>query len=161
MTARNAAKGQKYASPVHAEADRQLSEIGLHRGILARLEAEALAQMEDLEREWASRLRPHREQMAFLEGALIKLAKTLFFGALSSCKMNLPHGALLYGLSHPVIRRKGVTPERLEELGYTEAVKIVKSVDWDRLETWPEARLLLVGTERKAKEVFAYELKEA
>jgi len=49
--------------------------------------------------------------------------------------------------------------ERLEEMGFSEAVRVAKSVDWDVLERWPDEKLNLVGTERVPKETIEYELK--
>jgi hypothetical protein len=81
-----------------------------------------------------------------------------FFGESESCRVELPHGALLFALERRVKRARGVL-ENLKAEGFTQAVKIAESVDWDLLETWPEERLWLVGTERKTKEVYAYEVK--
>jgi phage host-nuclease inhibitor protein Gam len=116
-----------------------------------------------LNREWGVRLAPLRDQVAHLEVRLRELERQQrqsFFGTLESAKVDLPHGSLLYELTRPVIRARAVTPEKLEELGCPEAVRIAKSVDWDLLNAWPDERLWAVGTDRRKKEVFSYELPE-
>lgn len=154
-------KAYKFPTLQHAEADRLLAEYRLARGNLGILEAELQAQIEDLKREWEERLRPNREHLGVLDEQIRSLERqhqALFFGDAESCRVTLPHGVLLYDRGDYVVKKRGVTPERLESLGYPEAVKIAKSVDWDLLAAWPEEKLWAVGTERKIKETFGYEV---
>ena len=74
-------------------------------------------------------------------------------------RVELQHGALLYHAEWKIKRARGVL-DKLEELGMTEAIKVSKSVRWDVLEKWTDEKLFLVGTERKLKESFSYELYE-
>ena len=48
--------------------------------------------------------------------------------------------------------------ERDSDFG--EVVKIVKSLDREAIEKWPDERLFLIGAERKPKEEFNYDLKK-
>lgn len=47
---------------------------------------------------------------------------------------------------------------KCEELGFTEVVKIAKSLDRAVVEKWPDERLFLIGAKRKPDEKFEYEL---
>jgi hypothetical protein len=72
-------------------------------------------------------------------------------------RIDLVNGALLRKEEEYVRRVRGMLA-RLEEIGAVEAIKIVKSVDWDVLDKWTDERLIEVGTERGKKERFAYEI---
>jgi hypothetical protein len=49
---------------------------------------------------------------------------------------------------------------RLKSLGLSHAVRVAKeAVDWDVVDKFNDATLARLGTERKEKERFAYELK--
>ena len=74
-------------------------------------------------------------------------------------RRDLINGSLLYHLEQRVRRSRNITPTSLEELGEAGAVKIVKSINWDELEKWDDARLARAGTERAKKESVQYELK--
>lgn len=151
----------KFLTPEHEEADRLLQELGQCDRQLTARRALAEAELEQLRRRHQDVLSRWEVQRAAAEKELLALEKRhwpVFFEG-DSCKVELPHGALLYALSHYVKKAKAVTCEKLEEMGFPEAVKIVKSVDWDILSDWPDARLFLVGTERVPKETYGYEVK--
>lgn len=152
----------KILTPEHEAADALLAELAEGKRRLAFLDKEALEKLEALKAVYQKNTQPLRDKLARLEKVLLALEKrhrAVFFEG-DSCKVDLPHGALIYNLSRYVKRARAVTPERLEELGFPEGVKVVKSVDWDILSGWPDTRLLLVGTARVAKEEFGYEVKE-
>ncbi|NPU85527.1 MAG: hypothetical protein HPY65_13705 [Syntrophaceae bacterium] len=48
---------------------------------------------------------------------------------------------------------------KCEELGFTDVIKTVKSLDRDAVEKWPDTKLFLIGATRKPGEKFEYELK--
>lgn len=75
-------------------------------------------------------------------------------------RVDLEHGALIYSKGEHVVRAKGVTVEVLQELDYLEGIKMELSVDWDEIGTWPDEKLTAIGTQKKLKESFGYELKE-
>ena len=90
-----------------------------------------------------------------------------------SIKVELPAGELFYSLEAHVIRPKKVNVlaaveeyAALEILGvgdyqgFAEVVKISKSLNWDALQYWPPERLQLVGTDKRAKETYSFELRE-
>ena len=47
---------------------------------------------------------------------------------------------------------------RLKELGAADGIKISELVNWDKIEEWPDERLIEIGTERVKDDKFAYEL---
>lgn len=155
----------KFPTVFHAQANALLLEIGEVTRAHKTEEAKAAVELEALRQKWAPSLKEHQEYLADLKKqllALMRKAKTDLFPERSepgSDRVDLPSGALIHSLAAKLRKAKCVTPEVLEELGFPEAVRIVKSVDWDRLEGWPDARLVLIGTERKPVEEFAWEVK--
>lgn len=73
-------------------------------------------------------------------------------------RVELENGSLLFNVEYRVKQARGVL-KKLEELGIDEAIEVSKKVKWDELEKWPVERLVMVGTEKKRKEIFDYELK--
>lgn len=145
----------------HALADSILVEIGELTEALHHAEAKMEQELAAFKERWSQDLAPTREQLAALDKELKVYARenhNLFFGKAESCRVNLPHGVLMYDRSDYVVKKRSLTWERLEALGFPEAVKVDKSVNWDLLNTWPEEKLWAVGTEKKTKETFGYEL---
>jgi hypothetical protein len=95
------------------------------------------------------------------EKALLKFQKQnkakLFY---TTDRVEVRSGALLYQRYDHVTRIKGIVG-RLEAAGFNEAVKTVKSADWDIIDKWDDQKLAAVGTERVPKEDFEYELVSA
>jgi len=122
------------------------------------LDAEYGREMDALKKKYEDMVSIHERKLSVLDKALNVLVKrnqaVIFDG---NDRVDLSHGALLRSIEERVRRARGVL-ERLEALGMTGAVKVVKSVDWDQLEKWPDARLMEVGTERVRKEVFSYDV---
>jgi phage host-nuclease inhibitor protein Gam len=73
-------------------------------------------------------------------------------------RVELENGSLLFKIEFRVKQARGVL-KKLEELGIDEAIEVSKKVKWDELEKWPVEKLVMVGTEKKRKEIFDYELK--
>lgn len=74
----------------------------------------------------------------------------------------LKHGSLIHDISHPVAFPRSHDPliALLEAGGFTDVVKIKKSLDKDAIEKWTDAQLALVGLTRKELEEFKYDLKK-
>jgi phage host-nuclease inhibitor protein Gam len=148
----------KYPTPYHIQADGILAEIAQAEAALLLLDANFGREMETLKKKYEEAVQTQELKISVLDKALNVLAKrhraAIFDGA---DRVNLSHGALLWSIEERVRRARGVL-ERLEALGMTGAVKVAKSVDWDQLEKWPDARLIEVGTERIRKEVFSYDV---
>lgn len=148
-------------SVVHDQANAILGEIAAVLERRRELEAGYAAEAEALKERHAGKLEPLKAQLKALEKDLEKLAKArredLFRG---SDRVDLPAGSLLHVAQARVVRARAVTVEKLEELGFQDGVRIEKRVDWDSIEQWPLERLAAIGTERKIRESFPYELAE-
>lgn len=107
---------------------------------------------------YAGDIRKAQEEVGSLEGELIALARenkeTLFK---DTDRVDLQNGALLYSVEKRVKRARGVL-EKLQALGYLQAIKVAKSVNWDEVNKWNDEKLAQIGTLRVEKENFAYEL---
>lgn len=81
-----------------------------------------------------------------------------------SLKVELPGGDLFYSLEEYVVKpRKVDVLANLERYGFEEAIRRSAAVDWDALndkEEWPDEALGIIGTERKKREIFTFELKK-
>jgi hypothetical protein len=157
----------KFPTPAHAQANALLLEI---EEAIARLDQEktkAAAYLQKVCDDWGAALKPLKETLDAKEKELLALMKKsrldLFpeRSEIGSDRVDLPGGAVIHALAEKIRKAKSVTPEKLENLGFPEAVKIVKSVDWDKVEEFTDAQLFLIGTERKRTEDFAWEVKGA
>lgn len=75
-------------------------------------------------------------------------------------RVDMGPGALLHGVTKAVRKAKKVTVELLEKLGFKDGILVTTSVNWDVVQKWTDERLAAIGTERKNKETWGYELKE-
>ena len=157
---------------IKKQADDLLEEIGICEEKLGLLEAELAIEIEaatckyrnDLDKLKAilktrisqlKRLMKKHKSGLFTDPALASIPGPV--EAITDVRLNLKHGALLYSLEKRVKQAKKML-DRLKKHGYTDAIKIAESVNWDELEKWPDEKLAKVGTERVEKENFAYEV---
>jgi len=66
-------------------------------------------------------------------------------------------------LTHTTERRVTIPRDALEKVeaqGWTEAVKIKKSVDRPVVEAWPTERLTVIGAKKRLVHIFGYEVKK-
>ena len=124
------------------------------------LKAEAEAEVQDIQANYATMLAPLQSQLArnvaWLKDTMKSNKSVLFDG---TDVVRLIHGSLIHSVADKVsIPRDALA--RCEELGFAEVVKIAKSIDREAVEKWPDERLILIGAERKSKEEFSYDLKE-
>lgn len=156
----------KFPTAAHAEADRLLEKIRDAQRAYEHLQWQAAESLRASQEYWGPLLKREKGRVDFLGKELETLMKKATGEIFperrepGSDRVDLPHGCLIHALALKIRKAKTVTPEKLEELGFPEAVKIVKSVDWDALEDWPDARLFLVGTERKPADDYAWEVKD-
>jgi len=146
---------------LYNEADRLLSLIADGTRELNVREEELATKIKELEAEYAPHtdvLKAKKQEAKKQLVKLMKKNKSEFFGG-DIDRVNLMHGALLYQQAERVKRPRKITTETLEALGYHDAVRISKSVDWDAIEKWSDVMLAEIGTERVPKESFNYELK--
>lgn len=150
------------ANDIRQEADDLMVEIGSLGTMLDNLEGMAEANMKKIRDEFSPQLEDLKKKISSREKALMSLAKRhkqkLFE---DRDRIDLEHGALLFSEEKKVKRIKGFLA-RLEVWGQgQEAIKTIKSVDWDVVEKWAESDLAELGTARVKKEVYAYELVQA
>lgn len=89
--------------------------------------------------------------------AMMKNARQEFFS--DTDIVTLQNGALLRKIEDKVkIPRDALG--KCEELGFAEAIKIVKTLNRGVIDQWPDERLFLIGCERKKVEQFSYDLKK-
>lgn len=153
-----AARKIDYPTEHHGHADDLLRKLGEITGQLKTVQSECQVEMDALVQRHREKVAPLKQQLELLDKSLRKHSQKyqvdLFKGR---DRVDLKCGALLHQVDRRVKRIRDML-QRLEQLGSIEAIKIVKSVDWDVIETWTDERLIEVGTERVKKETFAYEL---
>lgn len=145
---------------LHKQADGLLAAIAEHSSRIAEVNAVYGEKMAAVKALHETAVAEDIEALAAAKIELVALMKEnkneFFAGEID--RVDLTHGALLHQVKEAVKRSRAVTPEALEELGYSDAVKIVKSVDWDEIEKWPNVKLAEIGTERKQMEKFEWEI---
>lgn len=148
---------------LHGQADDLLENIKAVQGIIDDLTTEYNDAVDRLKADCEARLKPFKEDRVRDEKALVGLMKAgkkaLFDG---TDVVYLPNGMLLYTKKDKVSipRDHDAVIAICEEQGFGEVVKIVKSLDREAIEKWPDERLFLIGAERKPKEEFNYDLKK-
>ncbi|MCX5888092.1 MAG: host-nuclease inhibitor Gam family protein [Deltaproteobacteria bacterium] len=157
-----------FASPIQAEADRQLAAIREAQVELDRLQAKLAEELRAFQAS-QGKIDWQQRRVAYLDKELKDFMKAhradLFPEViLESYSLDLPHGALLYAREDYVVKpRKVDVLANLMKYGFEEAIRRTAAVDWDVLEDkneWPDAALALIGTRRETKETYAYEVKE-
>ncbi len=150
----------KQDSPVFAQADQLLAELATATWQLSATTALAERELNFVREKHSTGIRKAKARLEDLEKQVTALARKhrgAFFDGQD--RVELPHGALFHTMRQVVRKAKAVTVAKLEELGFLDGVRTEKKVDWDALNKWPDERLIVVGTERKDKEEFGYELK--
>jgi phage host-nuclease inhibitor protein Gam len=152
------AKKIEYRTEAHAKADELLSLLKDEQGKIDKLNAEYSEKVSALGAPYKVAIRQKSEDLGIIEKRLKKLMKANrdeFFA--ESDRVDLKCGALLFAILERVKRTKDVL-RRLEETGADEAIIVTRSVNWDLLEDWTDERLIEIGTERKRKEEYSYEI---
>ena len=145
---------------VRLQADHLLNEIACHKETLNKLFIAAQEEIQRISAQYSGQAVPYKILLASAEKGLQQVMKyekkTLFDG---TDVVNLTHGSLIHSVADKVsIPRDALA--RCEEQGFDEVIKIAKSLDREAVEKWPDAKLLLIGAERKPKEEFSYDLKK-
>ncbi|MBN1830270.1 MAG: host-nuclease inhibitor Gam family protein [Deltaproteobacteria bacterium] len=138
-------------------ADELLQNIDIAQFNIDSIEAEWNAVLKQLEKDYGIRLKVWQDKHAADEKALLALMKkgkgAIFDGRE---RVELKHGILIHGSEDRVkIPRNAL--ELAEKQGLTEAIKVAKSIDREAVEKWPDERLILIGAERKPRDVYSYE----
>lgn len=125
------------------------------------LKAEAEASVQAIQANYTAMLTPLQSQLAkniaWLKDTMKSNKRVLFDG---TDVVRLDNGALIHSVADKVsIPRDALV--KCEKQGFNEVIKIAKSLDREAVEKWSDERLFLIGAERKSKEEFSYDLKEA
>lgn len=140
------------------KADEILNKLKIHKKMLEDIEAQYKEELEQIKNKYYKHIEGTKEEIRELEEELRKFAlrhrHELFTGDIAE----LRNGRLILQIKQTVKRVRGML-ERLEALGWTEAIIVEKKVNWEELEKWTDERLIAAGTERIKKETVTYELK--
>lgn len=140
-------------------ANQILSEIAVLKEQIRAIEKVANEQMEEIVARQGTALKPLIEQLTLKDKEIKTLMKSktveVFDGA---DKVKLDSGVLLHAKEFKLsIPREALA--KIEQQGWTEAVRIAKSVNRAVVEGWPEERLVVIGAKRKLVDQFGYELR--
>jgi adenylosuccinate synthase len=144
---------------VQEEADLCLYNIIYHTAKLEELHSEYLVEIKKVTQKYSLQLEAFEAILKSSELALIqtmKFNKKILFDGTDV--VNLSYGSLIHNIGYHVSIPKTALVE-CEKQGFDDVIKIVKSLDRDAIEKWPDAKLVLIGAERKKKEEFKYTIK--
>lgn len=143
---------------VASKADDLLGRLKIHKKMLEDIEGQYKEELEQIKNKYYKHIESTKQEIREIEEELQKYAlkhrHELFAGDIAE----LNNGRLILQIKKAVKRVRGML-ERLEALGWTEAIIVEKKVNWDELEKWTDERLIAAGTERVVKETVTYELK--
>ena len=144
---------------IKTDADELLSYMRDVTEGIADLEARANAEMAEVTARYGAWLNPLRDELAARGKELIALMKknkgVLFAG---TDVIDLTNGSLIRETGEKVSIPKTAL-ETCEKLKFNDVIKIVKSLDRPAIEKWPDAKLVLIGAQRKAVEEYKYNIK--
>jgi hypothetical protein len=149
---------KREAGSVKSEATVFLASLALTQGIIDQTMAEYNATVERITAPYEQTIEKLRADLAADAKELIALMKknkaVLFDG---TDVVNLSHGSLIHSVGDKVTIPKTALAE-CKAQGFNDVIKIVESLDRDKIEKWPDAKLVLIGAQRKTKEEFSYDL---
>lgn len=128
---------------------------------IADLEARANAEMEAVTARYGGLLNPLRDELAARGKeliALMKKNKAVLFD--DTDVVNLVNGSLIREKGDKVSIPKTALAE-CKQNKFLDVIKVVESLDRAAIEKWPDAKLTLIGAERKPKEEFKYTIKKS
>lgn len=139
--------------------ERLLQSIKYEKKALEDISAQYKKEIEEIQAKYYKHIEEIKANIKTYEMELEKTAKKHKYELFDRTDIvDTQFGRLILTIKEVVKRAKGVL-EKLEELGWNEAIIIEKKVNWDVLEKWPDERLIAAGTERVRKEKIEYELK--
>jgi len=123
-------------------------------------EQEYLGRIEPIRKEFANNTTAIRVELDAAHEELLKYLKKnksdIFPG--KTDRVTITGGVLLRQIAKLVRKARHITVDFLRKKGRTDGIRIEEHVDWPKIETWPDDQLALIGTDRREKETFAYEL---
>jgi hypothetical protein len=144
---------------VHGNADAYLYEIAKRTTDIESLRSEYEAAIREVTDQYALRIEAREVLLKSSIAAITQIMKfnkkILFDG---TDVVNLLHGSLIHETAKKVTIPKTAL-KACKENKFNDVIKIVESLDRDAIEKWPDAKLVLIGAERKKKEEFKYTVK--
>jgi len=140
------------------EADSLLAEIRKHADAIDLLNNAAAAEVEVVAARYGIALANRQATLGGLEKRLVELMKAesaVFFRDLDV--VNLLHGSLIHGEKRKITVPKTAVA-KAKAAGLTAIIKIVETIDRDKIKKWTDEKLLLIGATAKKKETFEYDL---
>ena len=145
---------------IKADADDLLNYLRDVTEGIEHLEARACAEIDEVTARYNGLLNPLRDEFAACGKELIALMKknkaVIFDG---SDVVDLVNGSLIREKGEKVSIPKTAL-DACKQNGFDDVIKIVESLDRAAIEKWPDAKLVLIGAERKPAEEFKYNLKK-
>jgi archaellum component FlaC len=142
------------------QVERLLQTIKAEKKALEDISSQYQKEVEAVQAKYYKHIEEIKKNIKTYELELEKTAKKYKYALFDGTDVvDTQFGRLICTIKFAVKRAKGVL-EKLEELGWNEAIIIEKKVNWDKLERWPDERLIACGTERVKKEKIEYELNQ-
>jgi cobalamin biosynthesis Co2+ chelatase CbiK len=160
MKQRSKTEVRGQGSGVREDADQRLREIILRTANIKDINAEYENAVQTVTKFYANSIEGAESLLKSSIMALMqtmKVNKAVLFDGTDV--VNLPHGSLIHSIADKVSIPKTALAE-CKAQGFQDVIKIVESLDRDKIEKWPDAKLVLIGAERKQKEEFSYDLKK-
>lgn len=136
-----------------------LAEISSLDRSIANIEADMQAEIDAARaraRQRAGSITAHRVELANGVAVWAKLHKEELFK--NSKTLDLKHGKIGFRASSAITQERGVTAEmslnRCHELGLNDGIRLKEELNKERLLSWPEERLALIGVKRQLRDTF-------
>jgi len=137
-----------------------LQNIKTQKQTLDNLQAQFMQEVEKIQTKYVKPIEDAKNKIKLLELELEKTAKANKQELFSTSDiLKTRFGRVILTIKEAVKRAKGVL-EKLEQLGWNEAIIVEKKVKWDELKKWPDKKLVECGTKKIKKEVVIYEIGE-
>ena len=150
----------KGAMDVKSAADSYLNEITVRVADIKAIQDECDAAMQEVQARYALRIEARN---VLLDSAIKALMQTMKFNKKvlfdGTDVVNLPHGSLIHSKVDKVTIPKTALAA-CKGNHFNDVIKVVESLDRDAIEKWPDAKLVLIGAERKPKEEFSYNIRQ-
>ncbi len=145
---------------INGRADDLLAEIRDNKQAINKITERLNSAMKEAVDAFEIEHKPLKDALIAHEKALIALMKKeriAFFGEMDV--LQLANGVLIHVMGDRVMIPRDALA-KCEELKFDDVIKVVKSLNREAIEKWPDEKLFLIGAERKAVENFSYDLKK-
>ncbi len=141
------------------KAEDLLAEIKKLKSDYEKLKDECNDEIQKIKEKYSEKLAELKSNLMEHDKEIKKLLKKYrrdFFA--DTDRKQLKNGLVWWRIKQAVKKARNVTVQLLEQLGYTDGIKIEKRVNWAEIEKWSDEKLAAIGTERTEKEEFGYEI---